>query len=527
MPRDNLAAGRARLLALLLGLVLVMAFPLSAWASAQAVAQGDYVAYSLREAEKLAQRGKGQTPGFLDLGGMTQILGMVHDKAGQDIILVGRKSADYPAVDFDDLVVAFRARLVKGVWPLVSIDSTPETAKTRQQTVRFEGNLADTHFGKQFLECDIILKKYSLGLVDTVPTVATYKDLCERDIRARFAAKGRQITQGTWQQPQEFGKAAQTYQNRKVENEETLYCRFWFYPRENATMVEDQGVLAIPELKIAVMKEVKAGKAKGKESQNKAADDFASQFSQHLGGLQNKHQVLKTLHGLYSLVAVAEGISHLEARPGLDYLLNQHPVPRVETAKSFDLLELIGVFQQSHGVTYLTRLSGGIELEAIIESLNAGDVRALRDAVTKSRPTPEALYWRLPLTSWELTVEDRKKAQGQTQARPQGSGKLGCYITNQSYTLTPSATLAVGNEKKFTGFPPPDSFLPPAMVTPSFKQVPTLKEAWQRGGVWVDPKPTKTGTVSKEYREKLLNGRPKGDPGYYDVVIPKDLEKKQ
>ena len=112
-----------------------------------AEAKAYYVAYSLREAIFQTRNGL-SSDNLLKLGSITRVAGMVYDREGRDVILVGIADGTLPSATFDDFVVALRARLLHNSWPLVSIDPVPEPDESKNQMVRFDGQIANTAFGK-------------------------------------------------------------------------------------------------------------------------------------------------------------------------------------------------------------------------------------------------------------------------------------------------------------------------------------------------------------------------------------------
>jgi hypothetical protein len=215
------------------------------------------------------------------------------------------------------------------------------------------------------------------------------------------------------------------------------------------------------------------------------------------------------------MVTIAEGIGHLKSRPTFDHFLYDYKIKKVETPKTYNLIEILGVFQQSDGTDYVVKISGGIELKAIMTSLNGGDVAPLKDAVIKSRPDPTSLFWRLPIRGWQLNKEDQQKsaleqnaASMKTEHSASSPDRIGCSITTQSYLL---GTVTVGDKeyrKGFTGFSPLSPSAPPAVVGPAIKYVKTIRPV---GGVDLDVVPESAGKLTPTLKDKLLKLRPSAE----------------
>lgn len=153
---------------------------------------GEYVAFSLSAAQKLITRVGEQKdyrvvhPEVYNLGGITAIHGLVHDRQRRDLILVGRYDPDRQPLTLDDFAVALRARFIHGKWPLLSIDPTEQTRKTVMQAVRTEGGIEDTQFDADFFNADYRLKRIGMGLIPVaVPGLKTYWDLSMDEAKQR------------------------------------------------------------------------------------------------------------------------------------------------------------------------------------------------------------------------------------------------------------------------------------------------------------------------------------------------------
>jgi hypothetical protein len=160
----------------------------------------NYIAFSLKVAEKqIKKSGLDNIPtNIFFLSGITQIKGMVYDKALNDVIIVGIRDYEKATLTLDDFVVALRARFIYNRWPLVSIDPMKGSDSMKMQTVRFEGGIQNTQFGQDLFEADYTLKKIGMGFIKSgIPGFKSYFDL-----------------------------RAQALQDDKLE----IGSRFWFYP---------------------------------------------------------------------------------------------------------------------------------------------------------------------------------------------------------------------------------------------------------------------------------------------------------
>ena len=188
-----------------------------------------YVAFSLKVAreriEKAGDDFRQSEPDIWRLAGINKVRGFVYDRNEDDLILVGAIEPDRAPLTLDDLVVALRARLRYGEWPLVSIDPMPDTETTNLQKVRFEGGIRNTAFGMDLLAADYELKGLAMGYVE--PGVPSLLSCWDREEAAFESNPDRQ---------------------------EEIQSRLWFYPSPHVLVRED--VCTIEGLTMAVYTEV-------------------------------------------------------------------------------------------------------------------------------------------------------------------------------------------------------------------------------------------------------------------------------
>ena len=346
---------------------------------------GEYVAFSLKVAQKMiTDVGTGQNyrvvyPEAYDLGGINQIHGLVYDRSENDTILVGKYNPDRQSLTLDDLAVALKARFIHGKWPLVSIDPTEETKKTEMQTVRFQGGIEETQFGQDLFDADYRLKRIGMGLLAPgIPGLKTYWDLGME--RAKEGAGG----------------------SHKINS------RFWFYPVLPSVSVRED-VVAIKGLKVGVFTEVLSAEIDGEKIedlstfQDPSGDRFAMGVSDNFEALAEVHPSFSRVQGLDELVALTKAIGDMDERPDLSFWLKDYRVTKVEMEKELKVLRRHEEYEVPTGRgVYRGSLefSGGVQLMAIALRLKAGDVTALKEAVLKTRPKPDALSWSFVVGEW-------------------------------------------------------------------------------------------------------------------------------
>jgi hypothetical protein len=485
-------------------------------------ADTSYIAFSLREATTYAQNGK-RTTELLQLGGMTRIAGMVYDRENKDIILVGLKVPELPKARFDDLVVALRARFVHDEYPLVSIDPLEDTEQTKLQKVRFDGHIGNTHFGKNFLECDILLKLYSLQKVITLQSVPPYNILLEQDINDNVKNAGAKVLKISWHSAYEGNKLIENHHGTPVSSSESYQARFWFYAMEPYTTKHKEDVFIIKELQIGLKSEdIYQDKT---VLPNRAREVFTEKWINNFDEVYQKYPRLKRLKILYDLVAVANAIRTIESQPYLEYLLKEYSVSTVPTDTTYKLEELYGVVERSDDLLHLVRISGGIEFKPEIKYLNYGDVTPLLSIVLNSRPSPMALTWTLPLKGWkmpntqDLNLWNVDTGHNSSQFSFKDGERNGFSVLYQSVILNPE--LRANDEtddykfRRFSGFPPPPP-PPPPLKGVSMHMI--VDE-----GSFKHESEDKLDTL----REKTLKSRPSSDSLSWPSTIKDEKDEKK
>jgi hypothetical protein len=378
----------------------------------------DIIAFSLREAERQLKAGSSGGETIKHLGGMTRVIGGVVDESSADVIVMGGREAGKPPVSLDDLVVALRARLVHHAWPLVSIDRTAETAATGQQKVRFEGGegIARSSFGKALLDADVVLKKLGLRLLSAeIWGVRSYFDLCAEAARSGAL-------------------------------EEHVGSRFWFRPPDSNRVLVGKGVIVVHSLRVGVQTEVMSvnGQPPTSGFRDKMGDRFAEALSAKLADVGAYHREVARLNPLYGFVVLAKGLESQATLPDMGYWLKTYRVPTVDTPATYPLLRQRAEVTTKGGAKVLD-VDGGIELQAAAIRLRDGDATALREVVLRTRPSPGALTWKLPVSVAKvegLGPQFELNEAAIASARPGAGSASGTYITRTWLAATANGTQA-------------------------------------------------------------------------------------
>ncbi len=349
---------------------------------------GGLIAYSLKAAQaRVLASGSGgewrrNDPELFTLAGMTRPEGVVVDRASEDIILIGHAEEGDAPLTLDDLVVALRARMIEGKWPVVSIDPVPGKPwqEGNPQTVRFEGGIQNTQFGADLLDADHRLKRMALGVLPTGVTGLT--SLFERWFE-RYSASG--------------GGSG-----------DAQPVRLWFEPVQDRVIVRDD-VVQLGPMTVSVFTEFLSAGVSGnglsaKPGHDEASDAFAKDISSRFDDIARAHPTLARVRGLNGIVAVVAGLERIDKTPSLDYWLRQYALRTVKTPSTVKLLRRAEFFGNGSPAASGLAAVGGVELRAIALDLQSGDVSALRRAVLIARPDPTAISWRLIIGEWVIPL---------------------------------------------------------------------------------------------------------------------------
>lgn len=380
--------GTATLVAMILALVIGHAEPGEA---------NRFLAYSMREAERQVKESERFGAQVRDLGGITRVTALVYDGSQNDLIVVGQVNPNLPTVTLNDFATALRARLVYRTWPEVSIEKTQETAKTGRQLVRYEGGIADTSFGRDLLEADIILKKLSLGLLPT-------------DI---------------WGVRSYWNMAVERH-TKDPRQQATFHTRFWFYTRElDWEGKKAQGTLVIRDHKVGIRTQVLGARLKDQavadpsHVRNDTGEAFAQAMTASYDDFVASYPSIGRVKTLLDLVALAHGIESGIPAPAsaVQFWLRDYKIAHMATPRDYPLLTKEETIA---GADYSLEVSGGVKLEVQLARLNEdGDTTVVRDLVLKTRPKGNPLTWVVPLDGWRL-AETRSERPGEL-----GSVRLG------------------------------------------------------------------------------------------------------
>jgi tetratricopeptide (TPR) repeat protein len=348
----------------------LLAVAVLATSAAWAVLPGEYTAFSLQTAQRLAEQAGGRgdrledaSPEVYTLAGITRLIAAVVDEETGDCILIGVADPTRSELLLDDVVLALRSAYVHGMTPPgVTIEPQGEMPSSRPMEVIYFAGIENTHFGEVCFRCDYILKKIALEIESArPPSVPSYRELAVR--RFEVMPLGGNVN---------------------------ILSRFWFYPAGARIHIGDAAVL-LDGCTMGVLTERLPQPGSPATGQtDPAADDFARLVTAYYDELSNRHPVYRDLKSLTEVVAVAKGLTRLREQPEIRWWLTSYTPKRVETPK-----EVPGLKATPHRKgAYELQIHGGVRLFTLPVRSSATRASDLGATALRSRPSPgQALSW--------------------------------------------------------------------------------------------------------------------------------------
>jgi tetratricopeptide (TPR) repeat protein len=331
-------------------------------------AQGDrseLIAFSLREAQRALQKSGLSRTELNAAGGMGELVGLIVDQQGQDLVLLGRKVEGARLFSLDDLVFLMRAAQQRGLsGPGVSLEPKRDDIHSGVLEVRFFGGAANTGMGQVCFDSDYLMKKMALGDVPTgVAGIRNYAQLTA------------------------------DWTNREGPRSWNVLSRFWFTPIYAP-------VAATPTKDIFLLKEVKVraqvqtlfaeinGKPAGAGFKDQPAETYADAFTDHFDEVAQKHHVYADLTRVMGALKLMETLFITATPEVLDFWLHTYrPTP----AKSLPAVPLLRK-EMTAGQRKIA-IVGGVRIAGLTLQLRRKELAAVKEAVLLARPSPESITW--------------------------------------------------------------------------------------------------------------------------------------
>jgi len=322
-------------------------------------------AFSLREAQKRAVVAP-RAEELQNAPAMSELMGVVFDRKGGDVILLGRKMDRLRPLTLDDLAFLFRCAQTGGLsGPGVSLEPKNGRYDAERQEVVLFGGLADTTLGRVCFESDYLMKKIAL-MDKTLPDIPELRTYAQRT-RDHLTSRGTR----DWR----------------------VYSRFWFTPVYAPVRESTSGdVLQLAETRVGVLVQTLEAQLDGRPAPpdftDEPAEQYATQFTNLYDRLAERHEPLADLRRFMGALKLMSLVLERTSPGVLDFWLQTYRTAPVKIPPDVETIR--NVYQQ--GDRRLTVL-GGVRIAGISWRLRGGELDAVRDAVLATRPGGDAMHW--------------------------------------------------------------------------------------------------------------------------------------
>jgi len=367
--------------------------------------------------------------------GMTRAYGFVVDRADKDIVLYGRSDPAAAPLRVDDFVIALRSALHKYVErrgnalvysdPGVTIDPQPAVLRKLDQITKgpADDNAMERRMQAWCTTCELPQTVRVLGIgADSAPPISHDADshfsntMFVADYTMKSISNGLKPVDGL----QSLSDAALQMAVERIESgshtndARAELNRFWFVSGPT-NYVADGDTTELARADVALKTEAELVSGHGILGTGRAdplAAGFACAFSRvypQLAKPDSPYPVYAELEALFRWVAIAhllvEGDAFDAAGYRPEYLIDAFMVPRVAVPRTVKGVAHVGRWEnvENDGATHTTvklRLPscGGVDFGVAKKDMFAiADVEErlpqISDAVSSSRPSPEAVWW--------------------------------------------------------------------------------------------------------------------------------------
>jgi hypothetical protein len=366
---------------------------------------------------------------LLKLGGLTRIRGYVLDDAGNDLVLFGEVEPESPPLYTEDLAVALRNAWLKYAelkgdvryysYPGCSLDPDPillrrleeigdklfsdsssgkpeselakwQTLCTQPQTVSVKGVPFNSHFARVMVDADYYAKR----LVDG--SASLLLDGFENLVDMTLDSVRQDISK-----------------NQPITVPASCLNRFEFCPGENKYKYDD-GIVLIDQCPVFLLTEEQYlttnNEISGRGRPDPLAEKFASDFTRQYPKIARQKPIYRELENLFRFVALAKimKLNQVDDQVDLDYLLDQAPVSRVKVDQTLPGISQVKELRhrwdfpdRSETLQLWLPSCGGVSMRIEVNPEDRlkekrGELTALRESITKSRPSGDVLFWDVP-----------------------------------------------------------------------------------------------------------------------------------
>ena len=359
------------------------------------------------------------------LANLTRISGFIIDQNNQDLLLFGEVENKAPALYTEDFIVALRNVLLQYAHsrhrtqyyesPGCSIDPDPEVFRElnrisqeilsassnekiekgiaqwlseckQPQQLRVFGVPLDSRFAKIMIEADYNMKRLVDGSIPL--NMGNFVSLADMRIA---------------QVKQSF------FENKKPPVISPLN-RFWFYPGDRGLTYDDE-IFIINKCGVKLLTEITyfshKNKLMGKNQTDDLAQQFANNFTKFYREIAQQQPIYWDLENLFRFVMLANVMKRQEVLQlvNLDYLVEEFEIPAIKVSTTLPGIGNVKSVNYERGDKdrlYSLKLwlptCGGVSIAFDIRDNDfvkdeTGKLSKIRDSITQSRPSFNALFW--------------------------------------------------------------------------------------------------------------------------------------
>lgn len=304
---------------------------------------------------------------------ISDISGAVFDQKTGQLILYGTRDLPLPTMSIDDMAVVVRSVYGLGGKPEqdpgISMDPDPNPPKKKKKPqprmlVTYYGETKDTRFGQVMFEADRLLKNLVLGKDNITEHsvkvhVKGYKSLFKR----LYEEKNPPFSKNDW-----------------------INNRMWFVPEKiSLIQSEDGSSMVFDQVRMQVLTE---SKFKGSHLRDRAAEKFATHFTQNYDAFAQQFSVLQEVKRLGKITAIIKWIK--EQGLPFDLAFFKNYTPAYVNTPSFTDQITIGCFNP------LVVISGGVIYhldDNNFSTTTSWQANEAKDEILQARPKEEELSW--------------------------------------------------------------------------------------------------------------------------------------
>jgi len=349
-----------------------------------------------------------------NLGNINVFEGFILDAENADLVLIGQKSGRGHSLHVDDLVVNLRNIWSEDAPPSCSLDPGSEDILEIQQLPSEFAGIRTPKQGRQLIQRVKEVWGPQLIRIGGVPENSRHAHvMIDADYHMKRASLGLIKVAGmtSYLDKREAADKKRLLEGEDIFSQGISFNRFWFHVQEGfPTFLEAEGIIWLKACPIILLTEKQSAAVSGElsdvEEDDPVAIAFSREFSDRFEQAVTKVACYADLKNLYILKALLEAMYYLdtpsEAGFDIDFYLNGYKY-RKESPMPDSMPGCVSskevFFEGPKGKQaywHFPASFGGVQM--VMELTESQfkthkNLRRIRSAVLKARPSPESLTW--------------------------------------------------------------------------------------------------------------------------------------